>query len=111
MEFDVASVKQNTTAPSQQTVHSNIPLGPQETLVTGKWFVHNDAVEGVDYHVESLVALWLNTNKQDIELVENNQCGANGIGYEPGPYSAHTEGFVEKFTTWYAGRLAAHLPR
>jgi hypothetical protein len=32
MEFDVASVKQNTTAPSQQTVHSNIPLGPQETF-------------------------------------------------------------------------------
>jgi uncharacterized protein (TIGR03435 family) len=30
MEFDVASVKQNTTAMSQETVHSNIPLGPMD---------------------------------------------------------------------------------
>jgi uncharacterized protein (TIGR03435 family) len=30
MEFDVASVKQNTAAPSRQTVNSNIPLGPQD---------------------------------------------------------------------------------
>ncbi len=30
MDFDVASVKQNTTAPSAQTIHSNIPLGPQD---------------------------------------------------------------------------------
>jgi Rieske 2Fe-2S family protein len=77
------------------------PRGPQETLVTGKWFVHRDAVEGVDYHVESLVALWLNTNKQDIELVENNQCGVNGIGYEPGPYSEEAEALVRRFTNWY----------
>jgi uncharacterized protein (TIGR03435 family) len=30
MEFDVASVKQDTTAPSPTTVNSNIPLGPQD---------------------------------------------------------------------------------
>jgi uncharacterized protein (TIGR03435 family) len=30
MEFDVASVKQDTAAPGPQTVHSNIPLGPQD---------------------------------------------------------------------------------
>lgn len=30
MEFDVASVKQDTATPSAQTIHSNIPLGPQD---------------------------------------------------------------------------------
>jgi uncharacterized protein (TIGR03435 family) len=30
MSFDVASVKQNTTAPSPTTISSNIPLGPQD---------------------------------------------------------------------------------
>src|SRR5690242_14105676 len=30
MEFDVASIKQDTAAPSPQTVSSNIPLGPQD---------------------------------------------------------------------------------
>jgi uncharacterized protein (TIGR03435 family) len=30
MEFDVASVKQNSAPMTQETVHSNIPLGPQD---------------------------------------------------------------------------------
>src|ERR1700722_2231579 len=30
MEFDVASVKLDTAAPSPQTVNSNVPLGPQD---------------------------------------------------------------------------------
>ena len=30
MEFDVASVKQDTATPSRSTVNSNIPLGPQD---------------------------------------------------------------------------------
>jgi uncharacterized protein (TIGR03435 family) len=30
MEFDVASVKEDSTPPSPQTVHSNVPIGPQD---------------------------------------------------------------------------------
>jgi len=77
------------------------PSAPQETLVTCKWYVHKDAVEGVDYHLENLVSLWLTTNKQDIELVENNQRGVNSIGYIPGPYSEEAEALVGRFTDWY----------
>jgi Rieske 2Fe-2S family protein len=83
------------------------PSGPMETVVTAKWLVHKDAVEGVDYHVESLVALWLTTNQQDIELVENNQCGVRSVGYVPGPYCEEAESLVMRFTDWYcraAGR-------
>ena len=39
MEFDVASVKQDTAALSPQTVHSNVPLGPQDLFSpTGGFF-------------------------------------------------------------------------
>jgi len=77
------------------------PSGPQETLVTTKWFVHKDAVEGVDYHKENLVSLWLTTNLQDIELVENNQRGVNSAGYSPGPYCEEAESLVIRFVDWY----------
>jgi Rieske 2Fe-2S family protein len=83
------------------------PSGPQETIVTTKWFVHRDAVEGEDYDLDSLVALWLNTNKQDIELVENNQRGVNSLGYVPGPYSEEAEALVGRFTNWYCEQAAS----
>jgi Rieske 2Fe-2S family protein len=87
------------------------PSGPQETIVTAKWFVHKDAVEGVDYHIESLVALWLTTNRQDIELVENNQQGVNSLGYEPGPYCEEAEALVMRFTDWYCRAAERALER
>jgi Rieske 2Fe-2S family protein len=87
------------------------PSGPQETIVTTRWYVHKEAVEGVDYHLETLVALWLTTNKQDIELVENNQRGVNSVGYVPGPYSAEAEALVARFTDWYCEEAGAALDR
>jgi Rieske 2Fe-2S family protein len=87
------------------------PSGPLETIVTTRWYVHKDAVEGVDYHLESLVALWLTTNNQDIELVENNQRGVNSIGYVPGPYSEEAESLVGRFTDWYCAEAERALDR
>ncbi len=85
------------------------PSGPQETIVTAKWFVHKDAVEGQDYHVESLISLWLTTNLQDIELVENNQRGVNSAGYVPGPYCEEAESLVMRFVDWYERQATAAL--
>jgi len=79
---------------------SVIPVGPQETRVESKWLVHKDAVEGVDYTIESLTDTWTKTNLQDRELAERNQRGVNGIGYVPGPYSLD-EDFVVWFAAWY----------
>jgi len=44
------------------------PLGPQETRVDTTWLVHEDAVEGVDYDLDELTAVWTATNEQDREL-------------------------------------------
>jgi glycine betaine catabolism A len=85
---------------------SAIPVGPQETRVESKWLVHKDAVEGVDYTIESLTETWTKTNLQDRELAENNQRGVNGIGYVPGPYSLE-EDFVIRFVDWYRSMVAS----
>jgi Rieske 2Fe-2S family protein len=83
-----------------------LPLGPEETLVTTKWLVNADAVEGVDYTIEDLTKVWRITNDQDRALVERNQAGVRSSGYRPGPYFPEVEAGVLKFVDWYCDRLA-----
>ncbi len=87
---------------------SVLPIGPEETLVRTKWLVHKDAQEGRDYDLDNLTKVWRATNDQDRSLVERTAAGVRSSAYEPGPYSSHTEGLVEKFVAWYIGRLRAH---
>ncbi|AIY40619.1 Benzoate 1,2-dioxygenase [Collimonas arenae] len=88
---------------------SVLPLSAERTLVRTKWLVHKDAREGIDYQLDNLTAVWNATNDQDKRLVELSQQGARSSAYQPGPYSPFTEGLVEKFCTWYIGRLSAGL--
>ncbi len=87
---------------------SVLPLSPDRTLLRTRWLVHKDAVEGVDYDLKTLTEVWNATNRQDGDLVAIAQAGAASPAYEPGPYSPHTEGLVEKFCAWYIDRLSAH---
>jgi Rieske 2Fe-2S family protein len=88
---------------------STIPLSAGRTLVRTTWCVHRDAVEGADYDVKNLTAVWNATNDQDRRLVEASQLGVNSVAYEPGPYSPYAEGLVEAFCTWYVNRMRAGL--
>lgn len=88
---------------------SAMPVSPTETHVTGTWLVHKDAIEGVDYDVEHLAALWTRTNLQDKWLAENNQLGVNSPGYTPGPYSPDAEMLAMRFTDWYCDTGKAYL--
>jgi Rieske 2Fe-2S family protein len=88
-----------------------LPLGPEQTMITTKFLVDADAVEGVDYDIQRLVEVWNATNDQDKALVERNQEGVRSIGYRPGPYSPTLEAGVIKFVDWYCERLDAHLAR
>ncbi len=88
---------------------SAMPTGPRETVVTSKWLVHKDAVEGVDYRRDDLLKLWTATNLQDRDLVENNQRGVDGAGYRPGPYSEEAEALCARFTDWYCDKARAYL--
>ena len=84
---------------------SVLPIDAQHTLLSTKWLVHKDAVEGKDYNTKKITEVWQATNKQDSTLVERTQRGVHSDQYEPGPYSPYTEELVEKFTNWYIQRL------
>jgi Rieske 2Fe-2S family protein len=77
------------------------PIGPQETEVTTYWLVNKDAVEGVDYDLKRLTEVWIATNDEDRQIVEDNQTGINSPAYVPGPYSPIMEDGVDQFVDWY----------
>ncbi|MGP9498328.1 aromatic ring-hydroxylating oxygenase subunit alpha [Halomonas sp. AOP43-D1-4] len=86
-----------------------LPLGPQKTMVTTKWLVHKDAVEGVDYDPENMRRVWDATNDQDRQLAEENQRGINSKAYQPGPYSPTYEFGVIDFIDWYSEHMLSNL--
>jgi Rieske 2Fe-2S family protein len=90
-------------------VFSCMPIGPRETHVFSRWYVHKDAEEGKDYQVPNLKELWLKTNLQDKELAENNHRGVLSPGYRPGPYSLEAEVLVTRFADWYCQRAKDYV--
>ena len=85
------------------------PIGPTQTQVTTKWLVNKQAVEGVDYDLDNLTKVWLATNDQDRQVVEENQRGILSPAYEPGPYSPEHESGVVQFVDWYCATLERAL--
>jgi len=83
-----------------------LPLSRNRTAVRTTWLVHEDAVEGVDYELERLIAVWTATNDQDRVLAERNQLGVCSRAYEPGPF-APSEFMLRDFGDWYAGKMAS----
>ncbi len=86
-----------------------LPISPEETQVTTKWLVNKDAVEGVDYDLEELTHVWIQTNAQDRQIVEENAVGIRSPAYQPGPYSVEHEGGVMQFVEWYANTSVPRL--
>jgi Rieske 2Fe-2S family protein len=86
-----------------------LPVSPTETEVTTTWLVHRGAVEGVDYDLTTLTEVWIATNDEDRQVVEENQKGILSPAYEPGPYSTIQEEGVIQFVDWYCGMLGDRL--
>ena len=86
-----------------------LPLTATTTQVTTTWLVHKDAVEGVDYDLERLTEVWVDTNDEDRIVVEQNQLGINSPAYQPGPYSQVQESGVIQFIDWYSNALQTRL--
>ena len=87
-----------------------LPTSPTETEVTTTWLVHKDALEGVDYDLTNLTKVWLTTNDEDRQVVEENQKGILSPAYEPGPYSPVHEQGVIQFVDWYCTLMTNRLP-
>ena len=43
-----------------------LPLGKKKTHLVTRWLVPEDAVEGVDYDLDYLTHVWIQTNAQDV---------------------------------------------
>lgn len=86
-----------------------LPLNSGQTLVTTKWLVPKEAVEGVDYDIDTLTKVWLETNKQDKQLVEETFRGVSSPSYIPGPFSDIAENGVCQFVDWYCDTMKQKL--
>ena len=86
-----------------------LPVSPTEAEVTTNWLVHKDAVEGVDYDLSRLTEVWIATNDEDRQVVEENQLGILSPAYEPGPYSPSQEEGVIQFVDWYCNLMTRRL--
>ena len=99
----------NHFLPDHSLVFRVTPLTATTTAVTTKWLVHKDAVEGVDYDLKRLTEVWIATNDEDRQVVEDNQQGINSPVYEPGPYSPVHETGVMGFVDWYCNAMIRRL--
>ncbi len=86
-----------------------LPLSHGETLVTTKWLVNKNAQEGIDYDLDTLTKVWLSTNDQDRELVEETFRGTGSPSYTPGPFSEIAENGVCQFVDWYCDTMKNRL--
>jgi hypothetical protein len=88
------------------------PLGvgavQTETEVTTTRLVHYDEVGG-DFDLKTLTEVWIATNDEDRQVVEENRKGILSPAHEPGPYSTIHEAGVIRFVDWYCRILGDRL--
>lgn len=80
------------------------PIDTLKTELVVSWIVHKDAVEGQDYDVEKISAVWAITLDEDKTITQNNQKGIQSTAYQPGVYSTQEQRIAD-FTQWYINRL------
>ncbi len=68
------------------------------------WFVREDAVEGKDYDLETLIWLWHVTILDDEKIIVDNRKGVDSRFYSPGKFSK-MEDMEQHFVNWYINAL------
>ncbi len=92
--------------PDYVLTHTAWPLAPGRTRVICEWLFTVEAVNQPGFDPADVVDFWDVTNRQDWQLCERTQRGAQSRGFRPGPY-APVEDCVHVFDSWYAGKMAA----
>jgi len=82
------------------------PTGLDTTQLHCEWYVHEDAVEGMDYSVDSLIEIFDRTNVEDIEFSERNYRGIPSMRHVPGPIHPFREPAVQQFVEEYLASMA-----
>jgi Rieske 2Fe-2S family protein len=87
-------------------VHLLRPIDARHTRWETRWFVSDTAVEGVDYDVNDLTAVWRATNRQDISLCESADRGVRSRRFVPGPLHPEFESAVAATLDLYRELMA-----
>lgn len=82
-------------------IHTLRPLGHDRVRWTTRWFVHEDAVEGQDYEVDKVTAVWQATNREDLMLVSGAFKGVTSRRFVPGPLSGTREPALKQTMSLY----------
>ncbi|WP_328814215.1 aromatic ring-hydroxylating oxygenase subunit alpha [Rhodococcus sp. NBC_00297] len=77
------------------------PIDKDTTRLVSQWFVHEDAVEDVDYSIKTLTEIFDITNKEDCGLAELNQRGVNSHRFVPGPNNPVREALIKTALNQY----------
>ena len=83
------------------------PLARDRTQMISEWYVHEDAVEGVDYDVQKLIEVFHNTNKEDSAFAERNYKGIRSARFTPGPLHPVREKMIIDNHKLYLEMMAA----
>jgi len=94
--------------PDYVVLYAFTPRSVRRTDIAVIWLVNESAVEGVDFDVSQVSAVWEPTLKEDKILAENTQLGIDSTAYRPGPY-IETEKLVGDFDLWYLRRIRDEL--
>jgi Rieske 2Fe-2S family protein len=87
-------------------VHLLRPIGTSHTVWDTRWFVHEDAVEGVDYEIDRLTEVWRATNREDIRLCEGAFRGVRSSRLVPGPLHPEREAAIRSALETYQSMMA-----
>jgi Rieske 2Fe-2S family protein len=82
------------------------PVSVDRVHFINHWLVHEDAEEGLDYEIKTLIELWDVTNRQDWELCDRVQAGIRSRRFVPGPNSPTREQDLRDALTLYLARMA-----
>jgi phenylpropionate dioxygenase-like ring-hydroxylating dioxygenase large terminal subunit len=83
------------------------PISVDQTVWDTRWYVRRDAVEGRDYDVDRLTAMWKTTNAQDIGLVEGAFRGVRSRRFVSGPLQPEREPAIRAALEKYRDLMSA----
>jgi phenylpropionate dioxygenase-like ring-hydroxylating dioxygenase large terminal subunit len=83
------------------------PRSVSETTWESRWFVRDDAVEGVDYDLERLTDVWRATNREDIGLCEGAFRGVRSSRFVSGPLHPEREAAIRSALETYRSMMDA----
>jgi len=75
-----------------------MPSSQSSCVCDVSWFVNESAIEGQDYTLSKLTALWDVTTKADKKIISDNQKGVDSHFYTSGRLS-EGEAFQQSFLT------------